>query len=111
LRFPAGAILGTHLIIAGTYLAQSLQSFVVWALNLIDMSWSRIYLGSTLATGSWFRSGLWAKANKFIVFGNQTGNLVGEYNQRLLSWDHIAMIDLEAFGIYLGIPTLIISMG
>jgi leucine-zipper-like transcriptional regulator 1 len=100
LRFPAGAILGTHLIIAGTYLAHSFQSFSVWALNLIDMSWSRIDPGSTLATGSWFRSGLWAKANKFIVFGNRQGNLVDDYNRRLLSWDHIAMIDLEAFGIY-----------
>jgi len=100
LRFPAGAILGTHLIIAGTYLAHSFQSFSVWALNLIDMSWSRIDPGSTITTGSWFRSGLWAKANKFIVFGNRQGNLVEDYNRRLLSWDHIAMIDLEAFGIY-----------
>jgi len=100
LRFPAGAILGTHLIIAGTYLAHSFQSFSVWALNLIDMSWSRIDPGSTLANGSWFRSGLWAKGNKFIVFGNRQGNLVEDYNRRLLSWDHIAMIDLEAFGIY-----------
>ncbi|KAI0300323.1 hypothetical protein BC826DRAFT_992690 [Russula brevipes] len=100
LRFPAGAILGTHLIIAGTYLAHSFQSFSVWALNLIDMSWSRIDPGSTLTTGSWFRSGLWARANKFIVFGNRQGSLVDDYNRRLLSWDHIAMIDLEAFGIY-----------
>jgi leucine-zipper-like transcriptional regulator 1 len=100
LRFPAGAILGTHLIIAGTYLAHSFQSFSVWALNLIDFSWSRIDPGSTLTTGSWFRSGLWAKGNKFIVFGNRHGNLVDDYNRRLLSWDHIAMIDLEAFGIY-----------
>ncbi|KAF8258210.1 galactose oxidase [Lactarius quietus] len=100
LRFPAGAILGTHLIIAGTYLAHSFQSFSVWALNLIDMSWTRIDPGSTLTTGSWFRSGLWAKANKFIVFGNRQGSLVDDYNRRLLSWDHIAMIDLEAFGIY-----------
>lgn len=100
LRFPAGAILGTHLIIAGTYLAHSFQSFSVWALNLVDMSWTRIDPGSTLTSGSWFRSGLWAKANKFIVFGNRQGSLVDDYNRRLLSWDHIAMIDLEAFGIY-----------
>jgi leucine-zipper-like transcriptional regulator 1 len=100
LRFPAGAILGTHLIIAGTYLAHSFQSFSVWALNLVDMSWSRIDPGSTLTTGSWFRSGLWANGNKFIVFGNRQGNLVDDYNRRLLSWDHIAMIDLEAFGVY-----------
>jgi len=36
----------------------------------------------------------------FIIFGNRQGNLVDDYNRRLLSWDHIAMIDLEAFGIY-----------
>jgi len=111
LRFPAGPILGSHLIIAGTYLAQNFQSFGVWALNLMDMSWSRIDTSSTLATGSWFRSGLWAKANKFIVFGNRQGNFVEDYNRRLLSWDDIAMIDLEAFGIHLRIPTLIISIG
>jgi len=40
------------------------------------------------------------KRNKFIIFGNRQGNLVDDYNRRLLSWDHIAMIDLEAFGIY-----------
>jgi len=100
LRFPAGAILGTHLIIAGTYLAQSFQSFSVWALDLITMTWSRVDPGNTLSTGSWFRSCLWAEANKFLIFGNRFGNLVDDYNRRLLSWDHVAVIDLEAFGIY-----------
>ncbi|KAI0322009.1 galactose oxidase [Amylostereum chailletii] len=100
LRFPTGAVLGHHLIIAGTYLAHSFQSHSVWALNLLDMTWSRIDPGSTLSTGSWFRSCLWADANKFIVFGNRHGNLVDDYNRRLLSWDHVAVIDLEAFGIY-----------
>ncbi|TFY83406.1 hypothetical protein EWM64_g599 [Hericium alpestre] len=100
LRFPTGAILGTHLIIAGTYLAHSFQSFSVWALDLINMTWSRVDPGSTLSSGSWFRSCLWADANKFLIFGNRNGNLVDDYNRRLLSWDHVAVIDLEAFGIY-----------
>lgn len=100
LRFPTGAILGTHLIIAGTYLAHTYQSFSVWALDLVNRTWTRIDPGSTLNSGSWFRSCLWAQANKFVIFGNRNGNLVEDYNRRLLSWEHVAVIDLEAFGIY-----------
>ena len=100
LRFPTGAILGTHLIIAGTYLAHSYQSFSIWVLDLVSMNWSRIDPGKAVETGSWFRGCLWAEANKFMVFGNRSGNLVEDYNRRLLSWDHVAVVDLEAFGIY-----------
>ncbi|PPR01133.1 hypothetical protein CVT26_016034 [Gymnopilus dilepis] len=100
LRFPTGAILGTHLIIAGTYLAHSYQSFSIWVLDLISMTWSRIDPGKAIETGSWFRGCLWADANKFLIFGNKYGNLVDDYNRRLLSWDHVAVVDLEAFGIY-----------
>lgn len=100
LRFPTGAVLGKHLIIAGTYLAHSYQSFSIWALDLTSMTWSRIDPGSAVATGSWFRGCLWASANKFLIFGNRNGSLVDDYNRRLLSWDHVAVIDLEAFGIY-----------
>jgi hypothetical protein len=100
LRFPTGAILGTHLIIAGTYLAHTYQSFSIWALDLMTMIWSRLDPGSALYTGSWFRGCLWAESNKFIVFGNRDGNLVDDYNRRLLSWDHVAVVDLESFGIY-----------
>ncbi|KAL0069864.1 hypothetical protein AAF712_003134 [Marasmius tenuissimus] len=100
LRFPTGAILGTHLIIAGTYLAHTYQSFSIWVLDLLTMTWSRIDPGKAVETGSWFRGCLWGDANKFLIFGNRNGNLVDDYNRRLLSWDHVAVIDLEAFGIY-----------
>ena len=102
LRFPTGAILGTHLIIAGTYLAHSYQSFSIWSLDLTTMIWTRIDAGTTLQTGSWSRGVLWATSPspKFLIFGNRAGNLVEDYNRRLLSWDHVAYIDLEAFGIY-----------
>ncbi|KAF8635818.1 hypothetical protein AX15_000018 [Amanita polypyramis BW_CC] len=100
LRFPNGAILGTHLIIAGTYLAHSYQSFSIWVLDLVSMTWSRIDPGKALETGSWFRACLWGDANKYLIFGNRNGNLVEDYNRRLLSWDHVAVVDLEAFGIY-----------
>ncbi|OAX40956.1 galactose oxidase [Rhizopogon vinicolor AM-OR11-026] len=100
LRFPSGAVLGTHFIIAGTYLAHTYQSYSIWALDMLTMTWSRIDPGSAVATGSWFRSCLWAEANKFMIFGNRKGNLIEDYNRRLLSWDHVAVIDLESFGIY-----------
>ncbi|EEB92154.1 hypothetical protein MPER_09380, partial [Moniliophthora perniciosa FA553] len=100
LRFPTGAILGSHLIIAGTYLAHSYQSFSIWVLDLLTMTWSRIDPGKAVESGSWFRGCLWAEANKFLIFGNRNGNLVDDYNRRLLSWDHVAVVDLEAFGIY-----------
>ncbi|KAJ7784411.1 hypothetical protein B0H16DRAFT_1356442 [Mycena metata] len=100
LRFPTGAVLGTHLIIAGIYLAHSYQSFSIWVLDLQTMVWSRIDPGKAVETGSWFRGCLWPEANKFMIFGNRNGNLVDDYNRRLLSWDHVAVVDLEAFGIY-----------
>jgi leucine-zipper-like transcriptional regulator 1 len=100
LRFPTGAVLGTHFIIAGTYLAHTYQSFSIWVLNLQSMTWSRIDAGSAVSAGSWFRGCLWADSNKFLIFGNRNGNLVDDYNRRLLSWDHVAVVDLEAFGIY-----------
>lgn len=100
LRFPSGAILGTHFLIAGTYLAHTYQSYSIWALDLLTMTWSRIDPGNAVASGSWFRACLWAEANKFVIFGNRDGNLVEDYNRRLLSWDHVAVIDLESFGIY-----------
>lgn len=100
LRFPTGALLGTHFIIAGTYLAHSYQSFSIWVLDLLTMSWSRIDPGKAVESGSWFRGCLYAESNKFVIFGNKHGNLVEDYNRRLLSWDHVAVIDLEAFGIY-----------
>lgn len=100
LRFPTGAILGTHLIIAGTYLAHSFQSFSIWVLDLVTMNWSRIDPGKAIENGSWFRGCLYPDENKFMIFGNRHGNLVDDYNRRLLSWDHVAVVDLEAFGIY-----------
>ncbi|KAF8582815.1 regulatory protein ral2 [Ramaria rubella] len=100
LRFPTGALLGTSLIIGGIYIAHSYQAFSIWSLDLTTMTWSRIEPGTALGTGSWCRAALWRESNKLLVFGNREGNLVEDYNHRLLSWDHVAYIDLEAFAIY-----------
>lgn len=103
LRFPTGAVCGTHLLFAGTYLAHSFQSYSIWALDLVSMAWTRLDPGAALASGSWFRAALWnspSSSAKLLIFGNRAGNLVEDYNRRLLSWDDVAVVDLEAFGIY-----------
>lgn len=109
LRFPSGALLGNHFIVAGTYIANTSGSFSVWALDLTNMTWKHIDPGGALAVGSWFRGCLWADANRFLVFGNRDGNLVDDYNRRLLAWDHVAVIDLESFGVYQP-PTLTLEI-
>ncbi|KAG8763184.1 hypothetical protein FRC11_005611 [Ceratobasidium sp. 423] len=100
LRFPTGALLGTHLLIAGTYLAHTFQSYSLWALDLRTHTWSRIDPGAALSHGSWGRGVVWGNNGRFVVFGNREGNLVEDYNRRLLSWGDVAYVDLEAFGVY-----------
>ena len=100
LRFPTAHILGTHLIVGGTYLAQSYQSYSIWALDLQSMHWTRIDPGTALTTGSWSRGVLWGRTNRFVVFGNRRGNLVEDYNRRVVNWEHVAYVELESLGIY-----------
>jgi hypothetical protein len=91
---------GTHFIIAGTCLGSSSQYFSIWALDLQTLTWSHIDTGSEIAYGSWFQGRLWRDANKWIMFGDRNGNIANDYGQRLSSWEHIAIVDLETFGIY-----------
>ncbi|KAF4617195.1 hypothetical protein D9613_006030 [Agrocybe pediades] len=100
LRFPTGAVLGNHLIIAGTFLAHHFQTFAIWVMDLTTMAWSRIDTGKAMERGSWLRGCLWVEGNKFVVFGNRNESLVVDYNRRLVRWDDVAIVELEAFGIY-----------
>jgi len=100
LRFPTGAVVGTHLIIAGTHLAHNFQSFLMWALELTTMTWSRIDSGKAMQIGSWSKGCLWADTNKIFIFGNRHGNAIEDYSVRLSSWNHVIIVDLEAYGIY-----------
>ena len=114
LRFPTGAVCGSHLIFAGTYLANSYQSFSIWALDLQRMTWTRIEPGTALSKGSWFKGCLWTPTkepgqSRFVIFGNKQGNLVEDYNRRLLSWEDVVYLDLASFGIYQP-PTLKIGL-
>ena len=100
LRFPNGFILGNYLIISGTYLANTSQTFSIWALHLPTLTWSRMDAGSVLAHGSWNRAILWPKTNRLLVLGNRERDLVADYNHRQRNWDHMAVLELEPWGIY-----------
>ncbi|KAI9255934.1 hypothetical protein EDC94DRAFT_617226 [Helicostylum pulchrum] len=108
LRFPTGHTLGNHLILAGTYLSPQAQSYTIWSLDLAKLTWSRIETGTVFNSGSWNRGVLYEDENKFLVFGNTNRSLLDDYNHRQVNFDHIAMVDLEAFGVY-SLPKLTCS--
>ncbi|CAJ0906397.1 14440_t:CDS:1, partial [Entrophospora sp. SA101] len=105
LRFPTGAILGQHLIISGTYLTSPCQTFSIWALNLANFIWIRIDTGSCFLQGSWNRGVLCEATNKYYVLGHRDRSLVDDYNHRQTNYNHVTVVDLEAFGIYRPPPT------
>ena len=109
LRFPSGAVVGTHLIVTGIYVSQTIQSFEIWALHLLTKTWSRVDVSGALGIGSWFRACYWPKSNRLFVFGDPDGNPLDDYNRRLLSWKYVVAVDLEAFGIY-QLPPLVIDV-
>ncbi|KAI9258142.1 hypothetical protein BDA99DRAFT_515359 [Phascolomyces articulosus] len=106
LRFPMGHLLGHHMILTGTYLTPTHRSFHIWALNLANLVWMRIDTGATFSSGSWNR-GVLAEDDhhKFYVLGHRDRDLLEDYNRRQVNFDHIATVDMEAFGIYLHPPS------
>ncbi|KAI8602554.1 hypothetical protein EDD21DRAFT_303562, partial [Dissophora ornata] len=100
LRFPTGAIAGQHLLLSGTYLTHSQQTFSIWSLNLSSLVWTRIDTGSVFNSGSWNRGLLLESSNAYLVFGNRDRNLADDYQNRQTNFEHVSIVDLEAFGIY-----------
>ncbi|KAF9428840.1 hypothetical protein BGZ94_000788 [Podila epigama] len=105
LRFPTGAIAGQHMILSGTYLTSAQQTFSIWSLNLTSLVWTRIDTGTVFSTGSWNRGLLYENSNAYLVFGNKSRNLADDYQNRQTNFEHISIVDLEAFGIYRHPPT------
>ncbi|OCF43659.1 regulatory protein ral2 [Kwoniella heveanensis CBS 569] len=99
LRFPTGGIVGNNFILCGLYLASSSAAFSIWALNLDTMIWRHLE-PSVLSTGSWNRAVLWPEKARILVFGNNEYDLASDYSRRAVNLDHIAVISLEAYGIY-----------
>ncbi|KAI8595002.1 hypothetical protein EDD21DRAFT_397049 [Dissophora ornata] len=105
LRFPTGAISGQHLLLSGTCLSPTQQTFSIWSLNLSSLVWTRIDTGTVFNTGSWNRGVLLENSNAYLVFGNRTRSLADDYQNRQTNFDHVSIVDLEAFGIYQHPPT------
>ncbi|CAO3640931.1 unnamed protein product [Mucor hiemalis] len=98
LRFPTGHLMGHYFIISGTFLSSTQRGFQAWALNLANLTWSHIDTGSTLSAGSWNRGFL--SDRKYYILGHGQRDLRDDYSYRRINFEHIATIDLEAFGIY-----------
>ncbi|MCJ1375392.1 hypothetical protein MMC20_006627 [Loxospora ochrophaea] len=101
LRFPNGGVLDRHFVVSGTYLTSSKQEYALWALDLKNLTWSRIDAGGNVfSQGSWNRGVLWPRHNTFVILGNRKRSLVEDYNHRRINFSNICMVELEAFGIY-----------
>lgn len=101
LRFPNGGIIDTHFVVSGTYLTSSKQEYAIWALDLRNLTWSRIDAGGAVfSQGSWNRGVLWNRRNTFVVLGNRKRSLVDDYNHRRINFSNVCMVELEAFGFF-----------
>jgi hypothetical protein len=98
LRFPTGHLMGQYFVISGTFMNANQRGFQIWALNLTNLTWSHIDTGTTLSNGSWNR-GLLSK-RKYYVLGHSQRDLRDDYSYRRINFDHISIVDLEAYGIY-----------
>ncbi|CAO0790090.1 unnamed protein product [Mucor circinelloides] len=98
LRFPTGQLMGQYFVVSGTFLSSTKRGFQVWALNLTNLTWSHIDTSSNLSNGSWNRGLL--SNQKYYVLGHGQRDLKDDYSYRRTNFDHIATIDLEAYGIY-----------
>lgn len=99
LRFPNGGVIDTHFVVSGTYLTSSKQEYALWALDLRNLTWSRIDAGgSVFSQGSWNRGVLWNRRNTFVILGNRKRSLVDDYNHRRINFTNVCMVELEAFG-------------
>ena len=101
LRFPNGGVIDKHFVVSGTYLTSSKQEYALWALDLQNLTWSRIDAGGNhFSQGSWNRGVLWKRRNMFVVLGNRKRSLVEDYNHRRINFTNICLVELEAFGMY-----------
>ncbi|KAI8976242.1 hypothetical protein BDB01DRAFT_803919 [Pilobolus umbonatus] len=103
LRFPSGYIKGDYFIFSGTHLSSSEVSFQIWALNLITSTWSRMDTGPLLTAGSWNRGILHHK--NYYIFGNKERDMKEDYSYRIVSFENIATVELEALGVYSSLPS------
>ncbi|KAJ7171133.1 hypothetical protein C8R46DRAFT_1262216 [Mycena filopes] len=111
LRFPTGAILGSTLVVAGNQVVnsnnnteqQQNSNFGIWTLDLPSNQWLRVDTGELLTIGAWGAGYIWHDRNKFFTFGKRTVPAPDSRRvlaDNILRWDAVAVVDLEALGIY-----------
>ena len=98
LRFPTGQLVGQYFLVSGTLLTPTQRGYHIWALNLTNLSWTHIDTGKMMTQGSWNRGLL--SGQKYYVLGHSQRDLKEDYSYRRINFDHISIVDLEAFGIF-----------
>ncbi|KAI9228094.1 MAG: hypothetical protein DHS80DRAFT_16126 [Piptocephalis tieghemiana] len=104
LRFPSGHLCGEDLVVCGTYLTNTANSFSIWRLHLPTLTWSRLEVDRPLGQGSWNRAILDLPKARLLLLGHRSRSLLPDYEHRRVNFDHIAAIQLEAWGIHPPVP-------
>lgn len=117
LKFPYGDIIGDWLLYCGTIPNQKPvdasgrprpstppqlkpATFHILALHLPTLQFKVIDVGNVFLTGSWNRGIVWVEQNSFVVFGNVSADMNTDYAMRRSNFNHIIIVDLEVFGVY-----------
>lgn len=100
LRFPTAFMCGQQFILAGPHVSSANQQFQIWALDMTSFVWTKIEAGQVLSEGSWLRGLLSEKSNRFLVFGHPFRSMQDDYKDRVQSYEHLACVNMEIFGIY-----------
>ncbi|RKP10411.1 hypothetical protein THASP1DRAFT_8156, partial [Thamnocephalis sphaerospora] len=100
LRFPTGHLIGNHLVVSGTYLTNTSQTFATWLLDMRRLVWARLECSRPLHNGSWNRAVLDARRNRHLILGHRDRTLLADYEHRRVNFDHVAAVCLESYGVY-----------
>ncbi|KAI8051222.1 hypothetical protein BDF22DRAFT_744831 [Syncephalis plumigaleata] len=100
LRFPTGHLIGDHLVVSGTYLTNTSQTFSTWLLDMRRLVWARLECSRPLHKGSWNRAVLDARRNRHLILGNRDRTLLVDYEHRRVNFEHVAAVCLESYGVY-----------
>lgn len=99
LRFPSASVIGTHMLISGTYLSDASQSFNIWTMCLETYQWNKLDLDALLTAGSWNKGIYLEAAESYVVLGNRDRSLLEDYNKRQVNCDHVIVLNTRAFGL------------
>ncbi|SCZ97950.1 BZ3500_MvSof-1268-A1-R1_Chr3-3g06478 [Microbotryum saponariae] len=109
LRFPSAHICGHHMIVTGVHVDQAGTRLAIWSLDLGPtgasgalsssgpLRWEQIN-SHIIKSGSWNLTVLYN--NMLLLLGSKEANSADDYAHRRCNFQHVAIIDLEAFGMH-----------